>query len=137
MENAQFAVQNLDITQVLYDFIQSLSDENYDYIKMNDAEVFEKCRVTYLANHLEIAADEPDYYYTEIEKYFGNVKYNQTPFARAAAERLLALGMAKLKLSKFKNDKREKVATYLNALRNHHQSIDTGDLVAEQYDQEV
>lgn len=66
MESSQFAVENLDITQVLYDFIQSLSDENYDYIRMSDAEVFEKCKLTYLANHLEISTDEPDYYYTEI-----------------------------------------------------------------------
>lgn len=51
---------------MLYDFIQSLSDENYDYIRMNDADVFEKCKLTYLANHLEISTDEPDYYYTEI-----------------------------------------------------------------------
>jgi len=65
------------------------------------------------------------------------VKYSQTAFAKAAGDKLLALGMAKLKSNKFKADKKEKVTTYLNALRNHHDSIDNGDLVGELYEQKV
>jgi hypothetical protein len=132
-----FAVHHLDTTQVLFDYIQAISDENSGLISMRGSDAFEKCKLNYLANHLEISANETDYYYTEMEKYFSGVKYDKTIHEKSAGEKLVTLGMIKLKSNKFKANKKERVATFLNACRNFLTSLENEDSVGEEYDLKV
>jgi hypothetical protein len=126
--NHEFAVESLDSTQVLYDYIQSISDEDYGFISMRDPNPFEKCKLTFLSNHLRFAPNEPDYYYTEIENYFASLRDERT-----AGEKLVELGMIKLSSNKFKADKKARVTTFLAALRSHLAALLAADQAEHDY----